>query len=81
LRTISCSTVCPTRRCSHGEPDAAMNQRSASAPWSSMSGIGSRMLPRCLLILRPSSATMCPRQSTFSYDDRPCTIVLTAISV
>ena len=39
---------------------AAMNQRSASAPCSSISGIGSRMLPRCLDILRPSSARMQP---------------------
>ena len=42
---------------------AAMNQRTASAPCSSISGIGSRMLPRCLDILRPSSARMWPRQS------------------
>lgn len=29
----------------------AMNQRTASAPWVSINGIGSKMLPRCLLIL------------------------------
>ena len=51
-----------------GEPPAAMNQRTASAPCWSISGIGSRMLPRCLDILRPSSARMWPRQTTFSYD-------------
>ena len=52
--------VCPTRRAAHGDPPAAMNQRTASAPCSSISGIGSRMLPRCLDILRPSSARMWP---------------------
>ena len=57
------SCVCPTRRAAHGEPPAAMNQRTASAPCSSISGIGSRMLPRCLDILRPSSARMWPRQT------------------
>ena len=49
--------------------EQAMNQRTASAPCSSISGIGSRMLPRCLDILRPSSARMWPRQTTFRYDD------------
>ena len=44
----------------HGEPEHAMNQRSASAPCSSMSGMGSRMLPRCLLILRPSNNRCSP---------------------
>ena len=58
-----------------------MNQRTASAPCVSINGIGSRMLPRCLLILRPSSARMCPRQTTFSYGDRSKTSVPTAISV
>jgi hypothetical protein len=38
------------------------------------------MLPRCLLIFRPSSARMCPRTSTVSYADRPNTTVPTAIS-
>jgi len=53
-----------TRDYGHGDPEAAMNQRTASAPWRSISGIGSRMLPRCLDIFRPSSARMWPRQST-----------------
>ena len=43
---------------------ATMNQRTASAPCWSISGIGSRMLPRCLLILRPSSARRSPRHRT-----------------
>ncbi|CAM5706717.1 hypothetical protein SCALM49S_02056 [Streptomyces californicus] len=47
------------------EPPAAMNHRTASAPCWSISGIGWRMLPRCLDILRPSSARMWPRQTTF----------------
>ena len=64
LRTVSEMVWCPTLRDAHGEPPAAMNHRTASAPWVSISGIGSRMLPRCLLILRPSSARMWPRQST-----------------
>ena len=74
------ASSCPTRRAAHGDPDAAMNQRTASAPCSSISGIGSRMLPRCLDILRPSSARIRPRQTTFSYDDRSNTSVPTAIS-
>ena len=74
------ASPCPTRRAAHGDPDAAMNQRTASAPCSSISGIGSRMLPRCLDILRPSSASSRPRQTTFSYDDRSNTSVPTAIS-
>ena len=64
LDAISSSTLCPTRRDDHGEPLHSMNQRSASAPCRSISEIGSRMLPRCLLILRPSSARMWPRQTT-----------------
>ena len=55
------SAVWPMRRGDHGEPEHAMNQRNASAPCSSISGIGSRMLPRCLLIFLPSSARMWPR--------------------
>ena len=58
-----------------------MNQRTASAPWRSISGNGSRMLPRCLDILRPSSARMWPRHSTFLYDERSNTNVFTAINV
>ncbi len=58
-----------------------MNQRTASAPCWSISGIGSRMLPRCLDILRPSSARMWPRHSTFWYDDSSKTSVPIAISV
>ena len=80
LDAISSSTLCPTRRGDHGEPLQSMNQRTASAPCRSISGIGSRMLPRCLLILRPSSARMCPRQSTVRYELRSKTSVPTAIS-
>ncbi len=80
LRTISDSAVCPMRRGDHGEPEHAMNQRSASAPCSSMSGIGSRMLPRCLLIFLPSSARMWPRHTTFSYELWSNTSVPTAMS-
>ena len=79
LRTVSWIVVWPTRREAHGEPPATMNQRTASAPCWSMSGIGSRMLPRCLDILRPSSARMWPRQSTFLKSDWSKTSVLTAI--
>ncbi len=66
LRTTSWMVPWPTRRAAQGEPPAAMNQRTASAPCWSISGIGCRMLPRCLDILRPSSARMWPRQTTFS---------------
>ena len=81
FRTISFSTFGPMPRAFHGEPDAAMNQRTASALWSSISGIGSRMLPRCLDIFRPSSARMWPRQTTLRYDDSSKTSVPIAISV
>ncbi len=81
LRTTSWIVPWPTRRAAHGEPPAAMNQRTASAPCWSMSGIGCRMLPRCLDIFRPSSARMWPRQTTFSYEDLSKTSVPTAISV
>ena len=57
----------PTRRDAQGDPPAAMNQRTASAPWVSISAMGSRVLPRCLLIFRPSSARMSPRQTTLRY--------------
>ena len=73
------NVVCPTRRDAHGEPPATMNQRTASAPWVSISGMGARMLPRCLDILRPSSARMCPRHSTLRKSDWSNTSVLTAI--
>ena len=78
--TISLSTSCPTRRAPQGEPEAAKNQRSASAPCRSISGIGWSTLPRCLLILRPASSTSSPTHTTFSYAERPNTIVPTAIS-
>ncbi|CAM5541858.1 hypothetical protein SCYAM73S_06915 [Streptomyces cyaneofuscatus] len=81
LRTTSWIVPWPTRRAAHGEPPAAMNHRTASAPCWSISGIGWRMLPRCLDILRPSSARMWPRQTTFSYEDLSKTSVPTAISV
>jgi hypothetical protein len=81
LRTTSCRVVWPIRRADQGEPTAAMNQRTASAPCCSISGSGSRMLPRCLDILRPSSARMWPRQTTFSYGLRSKTSVPIAIRV
>ena len=56
-----------------------MNQRTASAPCVSIRGMGSSTFPRCLLILRPSSSKMWPRQTTFLYDDSPKTRVPTAI--
>src|SRR6201993_5329180 len=68
------------RRCPHGDPDAAKNQRTASAPCASISPIGSMTLPRCLDIFRPCSSVTSPRHTTFSYDDRPNTSVLTDIS-
>jgi len=37
-------------------------------------------LPRCLDIFRPCSSVISPRQTTFSYADRPNTRVPTAIS-
>ena len=64
LLTTSCIASTLTRRACQGEPEASMNQRSASAPCASISGIGSRTLPRCLLILRPSASRMWPRDST-----------------
>ena len=70
----------PTRRDAQGDPPAAMNQRTASAPWVSISPMGSRVLPRCLLIFRPSSARMSPRQMTLRYALTSNTTVLTAIS-
>src|SRR5215207_5103017 len=81
LRTTSWIVPWPTRRAAQGEPPAAMNQRTASAPCWSISGIGGSMLPRCLDILRPSSARMWPKHTTFSYDDLSKTRVPTAISV
>ena len=80
LRTISSSTDGPIRRCPHGDPDAAKNHRTASAPWAFISPIGSITLPRCFDILRPCSSTTCPRHTTFSYDECPNTSVPTAIS-
>src|SRR5215469_683690 len=61
LRTISAMTPSPMRLVAHGDPDAAKNQRTASAPCASISCIGSSTLPRCLLILRPRSSTTRPR--------------------
>ena len=69
----------PTRRDDHGEPPASMNQRTASAPCWSISGMGSRMLPRCLDILRPSSARIRPRHTTVRKSDWPNTSVEIAI--
>src|SRR5262249_61926127 len=66
LRTISSSVSAPIRRVDQGEPEAAKNHRTASAPCASISGIGSITLPRCLLILRPCSSTTRPRHTTFS---------------
>ena len=80
LRTISSSTPGPIRRCPQGDPDAAKNHRTASAPCAFISPIGSMTLPRCLDIFRPGSSVTSPRQTTFSYDDRPNTSVPTAIS-
>src|SRR5215469_2660306 len=80
FRTISSSTDGPIRRCPQGDPDAAKNQRTASAPWEFSSPIGSITLPRCLDILRPCSSTTCPRTTTFSYEDLSNTSVPTAIS-
>ena len=79
LRTVSWIVEWPTRRDAHGEPPASMNQRTASAPWRSISGIGSKMLPRCLDILRPSSARISPRHTTVRKSDSPNTSVETAI--
>ena len=68
LRTTSEIASWPTRRADQGEPAANMYQRTASAPCWSMSEIGSRTLPRCLLILRPSLSKIWPRQSTLLYE-------------
>ena len=58
LLTTSCMASGLTRRACQGDPEASMNQRSASAPCASIRGIGSSTLPRCLLILRPSASRM-----------------------
>src|SRR5260370_41866107 len=75
LRTISLSASWPTRRSLHGDPEAAKNQRSASAPCASMSGIGSSTLPRRLLLLTPPSSTIRPTHTPLSHADRPDTSV------
>ena len=80
LRTISSSTCGPIRRGAQGDPEAAKNQRTASAPWEFISPMGSMTLPRCLDIFRPDSSMTSPRQTTFSYGERPNTSVPTAIS-
>ena len=63
-----------------GEPAAAKNHRTASAPRQSSTAIGSTTLPSCLDIARPWASTTCPRQTAFSYAGRPKTSVPTAMS-
>src|SRR6266516_7209289 len=67
-RNVSDTNLSEKRRASPGRVAVYRYQRRASAPCSSITAIGSTTLPRLLLIFRPLSSKMSPRQITLRYE-------------
>ena len=70
-RTTSSMISKDARRSDQGDPEASMNQRTASAPTCSNAASGSITFPRRFDIFRPSASMTRPWQITLRYADPP----------